>query len=651
MGFFSKRGVAKDRQVGMRSCQYPQRFFTGMLLGMILVIAVGSFVPLLAQSHTRIAQAIEAQITPESLDSGTTRDDGMMDEKDESFQKPPPPPVIPTDIDAHWAGDCIRELALRQVIPINKQKRFLPNEPATWVIITNILNRSLPTDGAYGGASAAETALNLSSAVNVLYAYPNRYYEPERAVTRSEAVTALIAKLELPYIARANALLTASLTDANEIPGYGREAVASAVAGGVLVNYPEPQRFEGNRLITRGEFAAMLCKASTESDLRSTIAVDFVARPQTLPEPIQPAAELRGVWLTNIDSEVLFSRENLADAIQRLKALHINTLYPVVWNGGYPLYPSPTAERILGERQRLWPGPNPAFEAAQGDRDMLQELIELAHAEGMAVIPWFEFGFMAPAEYTLRETHPDWFTQRQDGSQEIQQGAETFTWMNPFHPRTQQMLLLMMAEVLDNYDIEGIQVDDHLGMPVDMGYDPLTIALYREEHDGEEPPEDDTDSEWVQWRADRITEFMTKVRSVIDLRRPGALLSVSPNPYPFAYNKYLQDWPSWDALGILDELVIQIYRNDVDRFVWELNKPATVSASRNTPTSIGLLSGLKGRPTDIGLLTDQLAAVRDRGYAGVSYFFYQSLWVPGKETIEERETQFRTSFAQPASRP
>ncbi|MEL6385413.1 MAG: family 10 glycosylhydrolase, partial [Cyanobacteria bacterium J06626_18] len=421
---FSRKESAQERQAWKRSRQYPQRFFTGILLGMVLVIAVGSFVPLLAQSHTRIALAIQEQLVSESGNTGET----MLDNEDENaFRKPPPPPAIPTDIDNHWAGNCIHELSLRRAIPINKQKRFFPDEPATWSVVTDILNYSLPTSGAYAGASAAESALRIPSAVNVLYTYPSHYYEPDRPVTRAEAVAALTAKLELPYVAQANALLTASLTDASEIPGYGREAIASALAGGVLVNYPEPQRFEASRLITRGELAAMLCKANQDSDLRSAIAVDFVARPQALPDQRQPDAELRGVWLTNIDSEVLFSRENLVDGIRRLKAMHINTLYPVVWNSGYSLYPSPTVERILGEKQRLWPGYNPAFEAAQDDRDMLQELIELAHAEGMAVIPWFEFGFMAPAEYTLRETHPDWFTQRQDGSQEIQQGAETFT--------------------------------------------------------------------------------------------------------------------------------------------------------------------------------------------------------------------------------
>ena len=230
-------------------------------------------------------------------------------------------------------------------------------------------------------------------------------------------------------------------------------------------------------------------------------------------------------------------------------------------------------------------------------------------------------------------------------------GAETFTWMNPFHPQTRRLLLFLMAEVLDNYEVEGIQVDDHLGLPVDMGYDPYTTALYQQSHGGDSPPTDINDPEWMRWRGDKVSEFMGDVRRVIDQRRPGALLSVSPNPYPFSYAKYLQDWPSWEAAGWLDEVIVQIYRDDLDRFVWELNKPATLASRRRTVTSIGLLSGLRGRPTDVDLLTSQLAALRDRGYAGVSYFFYQSLWPPGRETFEERDRQFKASFTNTVTRP
>jgi len=33
----------------------------------------------------------------------------------------------------------------------------------------------------------------------------------------------------------------------------------------------------------------------------------------------------------------------------------------------------------------------------------------------MGVIPWFEFGFMAPADSDLAKRHPDWLTSRRDG--------------------------------------------------------------------------------------------------------------------------------------------------------------------------------------------------------------------------------------------
>ena len=45
--------------------------------------------------------------------------------------------------------------------------------------------------------------------------------------------------------------------------------------------------------------------------------------------------ELRGVWLTNIDSNVLFERDRLSAALERLHQLNFNTVYPTVWNWGY----------------------------------------------------------------------------------------------------------------------------------------------------------------------------------------------------------------------------------------------------------------------------------------------------------------------------
>ncbi|HEY9738533.1 MAG TPA: family 10 glycosylhydrolase, partial [Trichocoleus sp.] len=362
---------------------------------------------------------------------------------------------------------------------------------------------------------------------------------------------------------------------------------------------------------------------------------------------------------------------------------NINTLYPTIWNWGYTLFPSPTAERELGARQHLY-GENstPQLEAAQGERDMLQELIELAHARGMKVIPWFEFGFMAPYNYELERRHPDWFTQKRavpvpaqapgvpaqplptsdpgvtpgvtptqaDPRIWLEGNVLPRLWLNPFHPQAQKFLLELTNDVMSKYDVDGFQVDDHLGLPVEFGYDVYTINRYKAEHGGAAPPDDYSNREWVQWRANKISDFMGEIYKLVKARRPNAVVSVSPNPYPFSYVNYLQDWPEWERRGIVDELIVQLYRDDQNRFIWELNKPTIEGARRRIPTSAGLLSGLRGKPVAMPWLRAQIDAVRDRNFAGVSFFFYETLWV-GPEPLDQRVTSLREAFSNAATRP
>ncbi len=107
--------------------------------------------------------------------------------------------------------------------------------------------------------------------------------------------------------------------------------------------------------------------------------------------------ELRGVWLTNIDSDVLFERDRLTAALQRLNQLNFNTVYPTVWNWGYTLYPSAVAQKEIGRSL----DPEPRLKG----RDILREIVTSGHQKGMGVIPWFEFGFMAPADSQLALRH------------------------------------------------------------------------------------------------------------------------------------------------------------------------------------------------------------------------------------------------------
>jgi len=372
-----------------------------------------------------------------------------------------------------------------------------------------------------------------------------------------------------------------------------------------------------------------------------------------------PQRELRGVWLTNIDSAVLFSRQSVEHGLQQLADYHFNTVYPVVWNWGYTLYPSQIAKREIGYAQGLYPdfdgvGRNEELEAAQGDRDLLQEVITLGHERHLTVIPWFEFGFMAPAKSPLAERHPDWLTQKHGplpAAQFSQEGDHNRVWLNPFHPHVQRFMLELLGELADNYDIDGIQFDDHFSLPVEFGYDPYTVGLYQREHGGQSPPSNYNDPDWVRWRADKITDFMDLIFRTIKARRPNAIISVSPNPAYFAYHYSLQDWPRWRDLGYVEELVMQVYRASLDSFRQTLRDRTLYDANRHVPISIGILSGLRNAPVSASLIRQQVQTARSMGFQGVSFFFYESLWqvAPG-ETLSDRTRTLQQLFAQPQPR-
>lgn len=351
--------------------------------------------------------------------------------------------------------------------------------------------------------------------------------------------------------------------------------------------------------------------------------------------------EIRGVWLTNIDSEVLFSSQNLESALKRLDNLHFNTVYPTVWQGGYSLYPSAVTEKVFGETI----DPDPRLQ----QRDILKEVLAKGHQIGMTVIPWFEFGFMQPVDSPLVKQHPEWLTQRRDGTIVEVKGEDEVVWLNPFHPEVQAFILDLVTEIVSHYDVDGIQFDDHFGLPVAFGYDDYTTQLYQEDVNLS-VPEEARETFWVRWRADQLNEFMGKVFHTIKAANPDCLVSVSPNPLHFALPAHLQDWLTWEQRGYMEELVLQVYRTDMERFVDELQRTEVQLANSNIPVAIGILSGLKDRPTPMPMIQEQVQEVRDRGFDGVSFFFYESLWNWAEQSPTEREKALYDLFLFPATR-
>lgn len=353
----------------------------------------------------------------------------------------------------------------------------------------------------------------------------------------------------------------------------------------------------------------------------------------------QPLQEIRGVWMTENDHDILRDRPKMKEAVSQLTRLNLNTIYPVVWNSGYALYPSAVAQRADIQ---------PFVRKGLQGQDILAELAKEAHRQGLLVIPWFEFGFMTPPTSELALNHPEWLTQRRNGNQTWIGAAGEVVWLNPFLPEVQKFITDLVLEVVTQYDVDGIQFDDHTSLPNEFGYDRYTLALYKQETK-RNAPANPQDPAWVRWRADKITAFVTQLNQAVKQRRPNAIFSVSPNPYVTAYNTYLQDWLTWVRQGIVDELIVQVYRPDLQSFVEQISRPEIQEAQRKIPTGVGVLTGLRHKPVPMPLIQNKVRTARDRGL-GISFFYYESLWENSPEPIAQRVSNFQALFNSPASR-
>lgn len=361
-------------------------------------------------------------------------------------------------------------------------------------------------------------------------------------------------------------------------------------------------------------------------------------------EPNEQPSAIRGVWLTNIDSEILFSPEGIATALDRLEAAGFNTIFPVVYNDGYTLHPSDVMADTWGEAYRQ----DTVF-AAKGF-DPLAALVTEGHRRKMLVIPWFEFGFAASYQQEgghMIAARPEWASRNVHGDVALKNG---FYWLDAFHPDVQQFVLDLVLEVVQRYDVDGIQGDDRLpALPSLGGYNEHVREAYRAET-GREAPSDEKEAHWVQWRADRLSAFGKRLYTEVKAVSPSLIVSMSPSVYPWSKEEYLQDWPAWVREGQVDWLHPQNYRYDIAQYESTLDAIVAAFEEASAPHPVALAPGIliKAGPRYNGpaYVTRALDVHRERQLGGEVFFFYEGLFEQNENLADTLWARFYRTEAQ-----
>ena len=365
------------------------------------------------------------------------------------------------------------------------------------------------------------------------------------------------------------------------------------------------------------------------------------------PADAQGAPPVRriGVWLTNSPSPLYYDSARIDRAVAELAGAGFTTLYPNVWSRGTTFHRS------------RWAPMEPALEKANPKLDPICRMTKAAQRRGLEVIPWFEYGLMEPATAAVVRQQPEWVLAKRDGSTGVAMHGTTMVWLNPAHPGVRERFIGLISEVVQRCGVNGIQLDDHFAWPVELGYDPYTRALYRQAT-GREPPDDHTDRFWMRWRRQQLTDLLRELRASLRQldeqaaaaaarqgrpKPPATVVSLSPGPFRFAYNTWLQDWELWAVGGLVDDLIVQNYAFSVKGFEKDLNQPALVKASGwGMPVEIGILAGFGGRTPDMATLAEKVRLATARGH-GVIYFYWEGLWGrhAGREGAAQRQAAFR----------
>ncbi|MEK5335413.1 family 10 glycosylhydrolase [Bacillus sp. FSL M8-0166] len=233
---------------------------------------------------------------------------------------------------------------------------------------------------------------------------------------------------------------------------------------------------------------------------------------------LESTREMRAVWIASVYNLDWPSKKGLSAAEQKqelihlldeIKAMNMNAVIMQIKPTADAFYPSaygPWSEYLTGTQ-----GKDPGY-------DPLEFMIEEAHKRGLEFHAWFN-----PYRITMNHTdlsrlsadhparqHPDWT---------IAYGNQLY--YNPGIPETQDFIVGGIEEVVKNYDIDAVHMDDY--------FYPYKIA-------GVPFPDQETFETYGKkafthiedWRRDNVNQLVKQINDTIKKEKPYVKFGISP---------------------------------------------------------------------------------------------------------------------------
>jgi uncharacterized lipoprotein YddW (UPF0748 family) len=271
-----------------------------------------------------------------------------------------------------------------------------------------------------------------------------------------------------------------------------------------------------------------------------------------------------GMWVEARGRNFTTAEESSA-LIETLRQYNFNALFPQVYAGGSAFYRS----RIVPRATRI----DTTY------LDPLGDLVVQAHAISVSAQPLTVHAVLSvfrayeswaepiPPIGNVARTHPDWLTESYQGKQLT--GDKAY-YLDPGVPEVQNYIIMLVMEVVTNYDIDGVCLVDmcYPESGREWGYNPSAVERFNAQYQREGKPLPD-DPQWCQWRQDQLTQLLHRLYSTLRSVKPGVDLAVavdvSGEPPETAdefatcaaFYRGLQNWVEWAKEGIVDVICLK----------------------------------------------------------------------------------------------
>ncbi|MDN4601665.1 family 10 glycosylhydrolase [Paenibacillus sp. F6_3S_P_1C] len=258
---------------------------------------------------------------------------------------------------------------------------------------------------------------------------------------------------------------------------------------------------------------------------QSAQTIDLTTGNAPDPNPVTPAEpggtgttpstdEMRGAWISTVNGDwpsssakgnIEKQKLEFIQQLDTLKDMGINAVFVQVRANGDAIYPSgivPWNSVLTGTQ-----GKDPGY-------DPLAFMIEEAHKRGLEFHAWFN-PFRATNSATttglaanhVSKLHPDWIV-----------NASGKMYINPGIPEARQHIIDSIMEVVNQYDVDGVHLDDYF-YPSNVTFnDDAAFKAYNTLNT----------SDRAEWRRDNINQFVKQLGESIHKVKAGVQYGISP---------------------------------------------------------------------------------------------------------------------------